>query len=205
MSDVVDATAPLILADGTLVFPDGRVVKLSEQGADGTVDVIEIPTPLEAQALVLKTRRTTQDLPDLPRTMNAISVVLSYTLFGLNDEEIALTANITVTQVIRIKALPAYTTMHNALVENLVIAAKEDVRSAFALHSQKALDTMVQLMDKGKQEVRLAASTQVLDRAGLRPVDNGVTREARNNELRIVVITKDERALPITIDLEDTI
>jgi len=205
MSDVVDATAPLILADGTLVFPDGRVVKLSEQGADGTVDVIEIPTPLEAQALVLKTRRTTQDLPDLPRTMNAISVVLSYTLFGLNDEEIALTANITVTQVTRIKALPAYTTMHNALVENLVIAAKEDVRSAFALHSQKALDTMVQLMDKGKQEVRLAASTQVLDRAGLRPVDNGVTREARNNELRIVVITKDERALPITIDLEDTI
>ena len=44
--------------------------------------MVEVPTAQEAVRIVTAARRKLSELPEVPRTMNAISVVLSYTLFG---------------------------------------------------------------------------------------------------------------------------
>jgi len=201
----VDPSTPLKLADGTMVFPDGRVVKPSEVGVADTVSEVIVPTASEAQAIVLKTRRTTSDLPDVPKTMNAVGVVLMYTLFGLTDAEISMTVPLPFEQVTRIKALPAYTMMHDALVETMATALKDDARDLFAAHTKTAVSTITDLMAKGKQEVRLGAAKDILDRAGLRPKDNDASIMKSEHVLRIEVVRKDERRDTVTIDMEDTL
>ena len=105
---------PLRLADGTLVYPGGRVEHAGNGG------FVEIPTHREAQRIIAHTRRRVSDLPEVPKTMNAVGIVLSYTLFGLDDEEIAIATGLAVDQVGRIKMGDAYTQMYNAVARTIL-------------------------------------------------------------------------------------
>lgn len=178
---LADHNAPLKLADGTLIHKDGRVVK----PGDTSIPMVEIPTNVEAKALVVRTRRQLADLPAIPQAMTAINVVLVYELFGLSPDEIAIATGLPLQQVIGLRDSDAYASMKGHIVETVLKAESENVRELFQQKAKMAADQISNLMQHGKQETRLAAAKDILDRAGHRPADVHDHRISLNGELKI--------------------
>lgn len=189
---------PLKLADGRLVYPNGEIVDPSE----AREVLVEIPTNREATQLVIAARRKLSDLPDVPKTMNTVSVVLSYSLFGLDDTEIALATNMTETQVGMVKMHDAYAQMHDAVVASIIESETDDVRSLFVKHSRAAVNTMLSVMSRSKSEAnKIVVARDLLDRAGHRPADVVEHRHKMDGGLTIEIIRRDEKIIPV-INLE---
>lgn len=186
---------PLRLADGRMVYPDGRV------GINGEPQLVEVPTHAEAQRIVTAARRKLSDLPEVPRTMNAVSVVLSYTLFGLDDEEIAIATGMTVDQVGRIKVSDPYTQMHEAIVRTVLDSETNVVRELFTKNAKNAAQVVVRAMEEGTRADRMAAAKDILDRSGHRPSDVVEHRHRMDGGLVIEIVKRDGAQLPL-IDME---
>jgi hypothetical protein len=161
-----------------------------------------VPTNREATQLVVSARRKLADLPDVPRTMNTISVVLSYSLFGLSDEEIALATGLTELQVGTVKMNDAYTQMRDTVVGSIIASESDDVRQLFQTNSRMAVNTMLSVLHRSKSETnKISVARDILDRAGHRPADVVEHRHKLDGGLTIEIITRDNKAMP-TIDLE---
>lgn len=191
-------SAPLKLADGRLVYPNGEIVDPSE----ARNEYVEVPTNREATQLVVSARRKLADLPDVPRTMNTISVVLSYTLFGLDDVEIALATGLSELQIGTIKMNDAYTQMRDTVVGSIIASESDDVRQLFATKSRMAADTLFSVLSRSKSETnKISVARDILDRAGHRPADVVEHRHKLDGGLTIEIIQRDTKVVP-TIDLE---
>ena len=186
---------PLRLADGRMVYPDGRV------GIVGEPQLVEVPTHAEAQRIVTAARRKLSDLPEVPRTMNAVSVVLSYTLFGLDDEEIAIATGMSVDQIGRIKVSDPYTQMHEAIVRTVLDSETNVVRELFTKNARSAAQVVVRAMEEGTRADRMAAAKDILDRSGHRPSDVVEHRHRMDGGLVIEIVKRDGAQLPL-IDME---
>jgi hypothetical protein len=181
------------------VYPDGRV-----DNADGTTrdtPLIEVPSPTEAVRIVTAARRKLSELPEVPRTMNAISVVLSYTLFGLDDEEIAIATGLSVEQIGRIKVGDPYTQMHDAVVRTVLDSETNVVRELFAKNARNAAQVVVRAMEEGTRADRMAAAKDILDRSGHRPSDVVEHRHRMDGGLVIEIVKRDGAQMPV-IDME---
>jgi hypothetical protein len=189
--------APLRLADGRLVLPDGAI-----DGSDRAPPLVEVPTPAEAQRIVTAARRKLSELPEVPRTMNAIGVVLSYTLFGLDDEEIAIATGLSVDQIGRIKVGDPYTQMHQAVVQTILDSETSVVRELFTKNARNAAQVVVRAMEEGTRADRIAAAKDILDRSGHRPSDVVEHRHRVDGGLVIEIVRRDGAQLP-TIDMDD--
>jgi hypothetical protein len=186
--------APLRLADGRLVMPDGTV------GGDAPT-LVEVPTPQEAQRIVTAARRKLSELPEVPRTMNAIGVILSYTLFGLDDEEIAIATGLSIDQIGRIKTGDPYTQMHDAVVRTVLDSETNVVRELFTKNARNAAQVVVRAMEEGTRADRMAAAKDILDRSGHRPSDVVEHRHRMDGGLVIEIVRRDGAQLP-TIEME---
>jgi hypothetical protein len=167
---------------------------------------VEVPTQTEAQRLVVNARKKVADLPALPDSMTPIAVVLAYSLFGLDDDEIAIATKLSVKQIINIKMQPAYETMFENVVQQVMHAETDNVRNMFIQNSKKAAKRLMQLAeDSDSAMVSLMAVKDVLDRAGHRPADIVVeNRQKTENELRIVFVKKDDSPQVPVIDITPT-
>jgi len=166
------ASEPLRLADGSIVFPGGRITgELGRPPTSADESFIEVPTHREAQKTITATRRKLADLPEVPRTMNAVGAVLAYTLFGLDDEEIAIATGLTVDQVGRLKVSDPFTQMHDTVVRTIIDSETDVVRDLLAKNARNAAATMVEALQAGSRSDRMAAARDILDRAGHRPAD----------------------------------
>lgn len=191
-------SAPLKLADGRLVYSSGEIVDPSE----ARNEFVEVPTNREATQLVVAARRKLADLPDVPRTMNTISVVLSYSLFGLSDEEIAIATGLTELQVGTIKMNDAYAQMRDTVVGSIIASESDDVRQMFVTNSRLATNTLLSVLHRSKSEVnKISVARDILDRAGHRPADVVEHRHKLDGGLTIEIIQRDGKNVP-TIDLE---
>lgn len=189
---------PLKLADGTLVYADRVVTPRQQQNT-----LVEIPSNTEARNIVVNARRKLADLPDVPRTLNAVSVVLSYSLFGLDDDEIAVATGFSTTQIANVRKGPAYASMYESVVQSILEAEASEVKDIFVQSSRKAARTFVNAVDGDDvTQVQLAAASQVLDRAGMRPADIVEHRTRVENTLVIEIVRKDETKNAPIIDLE---
>jgi hypothetical protein len=188
---------PLRLSDGRVVYPDGRV------GLDsaGEPQLVEVPTHAEAQRIVTAARRKLSELPEVPRTMNAVGVVLSYTLFGLDDEEIAIATGLSANQVGRIKISDPYTQMHEAIVRTVLDSETDVVRELFVKNAKNAAHVVVRAMEEGTRADRMAAAKDILDRSGHRPADVVEHRHRMDGGLVIEIVKRDVAQLPV-IDME---
>jgi hypothetical protein len=192
--------APLRLHDGTLVHADGRIVSPNTPAV--AVREVEIPTHSEARDLVLNARRKASDLPEAAGTMNAISVVLMYELFGLDNTETAVASNLKLSQIENIKQLDAYQQMKDTVVSSILEAETGSVRELFVSKARESANTLVDMASNAKGALRLMAANSVLDRAGHRPADVVEHRHKMDGGLHIHVIHKDESKQPPTIDLD---
>jgi hypothetical protein len=187
---------PLRLADGRLVMPNGDIESEAPKR-----DFVEVPTHAEAQRIVTATRRKISDLPEVPRTMNAVGIVLSYTLFGLDDEEISVATGLSVEQIGRLKVGDPYTQMHDAIVRSILDTETEVVRDLFTKNAKRAATTVIQALEEGSRSDRMAAAKDILDRSGHRPSDVVEHRHRMDGGLVIEIVRRDATVVP-TIDMD---
>lgn len=151
----------------TLVGPNDTAVVNGEVLRDASGEAyVEVPTARDAQRRVTATRRRLIDLPDVPERMNTLSVVLTYELFGLFPNDIAIATGLTLEQVAHIQMLDAYTDMRATVVDGIVEKDAETVRDTFMQKAQRSAERIVELAESGRPDIALAASREVLDRGG---------------------------------------
>jgi hypothetical protein len=196
MADVL-YNQPLRLADGRVVYPEGEI----STGFSPPEGGVEVPSGPEAQRIVTAARRKLSELPEVPQTMNAVSVILSYTLFGLDDEEIAIATKLTTTQISRIKQGDAYTQMHDAVVRSVLDSETNVVRELFVKKAKQAAEVVVRAMEEGTRADRMAAARDILDRSGHRPSDVVEHRHRMDGGLVIEIVRRDGVVVP-TIEMD---
>lgn len=179
---LADVHEPLVLADGTKIDPTSRKVIKDRKAW------VEVPSATEAQKIVTRTRRSLIDMPLPVAQMNVVTVVLSYTLYGLADQEIAVAAKLTIDQVKNIRTLEAYTTMSAAITKSLLETEANDVRNFFQQHAMGAAQKVVTLAQEEDGALGLKASQDILDRAGFRPADTVEHTHRMENSLMIEFI-----------------
>jgi len=160
MQNLPEANTPLVLADGTKIDPStGRPVKVASS-------FVEVPNGRRAQEIVARTRKRAVDLPEPPKTMNAVSVVLCYTMFGLAVQEVAIATGLTIEQVETIRKLEAYNELEAAIVDTVLESDSENVRAMLAQASHNAAHRITSLIDSDDETIQLAAAKDVLSRTG---------------------------------------
>lgn len=159
-------TEPLVLADGTAISPvDGSVVSAQEE------DFVEVPNYKEVQEEFVAKRRRISELPLAPKQMNVISVIIGYTLFGINDEDIGDILEIDKEQVERIKSSDNYQELMDTFTQNIATHDADNVRSLFSQQSVIAAQKITSMINSKSPHVAMTAARDVLDRAGHRPTD----------------------------------
>lgn len=191
-----DSAEELILIDGT------RIPTTPVYEQDG-VEYVEIPSNTAAQQQVEKINRKLSDLPDIPARMNTIGIVLSYHMFGLDDQEIAVALGMRKEQIVSIKLLEAFSTLQEAVIKNMVSSTKGDVQAVIEGATVRAANRISHLIDNADMETtQLAAAKDMLDRGGHRPADVVEIRAKMENTLKIEhIVRSDDMQAPI-IDVQ---
>lgn len=190
----------LPLADGRYLLPNGEIV---DPKVEKQQEVIVIPKPSEATAIVAKTKRTLAELPAIPQKMNVINVVLIYTMYGLSDEEIALATELTTLQIKRIKEDDAYKSASQMAREAVLNTEATEVRDILAAGATQAARRVVQ--DIGaKGGAGFAAAKDVLDRTGHSASNKTIDDMVKRGGLMIQIIKKSAADHDITIKLGET-
>jgi len=180
-----EADEPLVLADGTKIDPStGKPIK--EQ------PLVLIPSPGEAQRIVARTRKSVTELPLPPKQLSGVALVAFYTLFGLNDQDIsiALDSSLTIEQIERIRTLDAYIEFMETAKANMIHTQSDTVREMFQTHASHAATKIINLSQSDNDVLAFTASKDVLDRAGHRPADVVEHRHKMEDALNIVYIEK---------------
>ena len=191
-----DGKEYIVLADGSKIDPEtGKLIK--------NKSAISVPNATQAQQMILATQRKIVDLPDVPKTMNTIGVVLSYYLFGMDDYEISIATGLSEIQVATIRSRPQFEEMLQSIVDQVMGSQTEEIRHLFTQHSRGAVETVADIMHNAEDDfARLGAAKDLLDRAGHRPADLIVERRTKSEtDLRITFIKKDVDPAPNTIDI----
>jgi hypothetical protein len=194
-----DANEPLVLADGTKIDPaTGKVIR------DQVAKFISVPSPSDAQKLVVKARKTVADLPAPPKQLSGVALVAFYTLFGLGDSDIALAldSRLSIEQIKQIKKSEAYIDFMAAAKDNIVNTETDTVREVFQTHAKNAAHKIVELADSENDVLAFKASQDILDRAGHRPADIIEHRHTMEDALQIIITKRDDTQQMPTIDAD---
>ena len=176
-------TEPLVLADGTKINPvDGTIVVDEE--------LVEVPNTEQIKREIVASRRRISDLPVPPGQMNTISVIIAYSLFGINDEDISTTLFIPLAQITAIKVSDAYSSLQEQFLKNILESDLSSVRGMFVQKGKTAADIMFKLLNSDSEATRITAAKDVLDRAGHRPVDVIEHRHKMEGGLTIEYVEK---------------
>lgn len=196
MAALAEGMEPLRLADGTMIDPaTGKVIKPRSQ------NYVEVPSATAAVRHITSVRKQLADLPAPPRQMNAISLVVMYHLFGLEDRDIAIAIGVSEEQVGRIRMLDAFGTMLNNVSDNIMHQDMDDVRSMIAAKAKNAVTKVIETMDE-EGVLGFKAAQDILDRAGHRPSDIVEHRYKMEGGLTIEYIKKDAISSSPVIDID---
>lgn len=192
MSNLPNANEPLRLADGRIVYPSGDVV--DSQVRQRTDEV-------GAHVLPVRVRRKASDLPAPPQQMHTIAVVLAYTLYGLDEEEICRALKIGTPIIGKIKDSDPYKQLHHAITRAALEQETDAVRDIITRSAKRAALTVVDSLDAGSRGDRMAAARDILDRSGLRPADVVEHRHRMDGGLTIEIVKRDDNRDVPTIDV----
>ena len=180
------------LADGSRVCTQtGQVMK-----EDDEEEVVVIPSATEAIRAVERVNKRISDLPVPPKQMNVVSLVMSYSLFGLSDNDIGIAIGLSIEQIGRIKMSDAYGDVRETIVENIIESDAEAVRTMFTDASKGAVNKLIEIANKADDKTALGAVNSILDRAGHRPADVQEHRLIADGGLKIEFIQRKDEELP---------
>ena len=190
---LVQGTEPLVLADGTKIDPEDGCIVADEI-------LVAVPNTEELKREVVASRKRIGDLPVPPNQMNTLSVIISYSLFGITDEDISNTLLIPLDQLKTIKASDSYGGLQETFLKNIVESDLSDVRGMFVQKSRTAAQTMFSLLGSESEAMRGHAAKDILDRAGQRPVDIVEHRHKMEGGLTIEYVEKKDDIPTIEVD-----
>ena len=173
-----------------ITLPNGIVAEKCESVKKvGTI----VKTNQQLQYEDANVRRKLSDLPKLDN-INIFSQVLCYKMFGLSAEDIATVTKIELKNIHNILMSQEFCEYEANMLKSIQERDSSDVRDFISAHSKKAANKILEILDCGNPKFALPAAQDILDRAGHRPVDVVEHRNKLDNELRVLFITKDEKA-----------
>jgi hypothetical protein len=189
---------PLITGRGEIVEPENKPTKKEAKK-------LEITDTIDPALFRPTKRRIMKELPAAPNVITGIGAVFMYTMMGVGDREIAETLGITVEYLSELRSHPAYGECFTAIHEEFINANSGLLTSRIASYAQDALTTVGTLSQMAKkEEVKLSASKDLLDRAGVRPKDQEQRVSMSQNDLRIILVDGNRSAnVNITIGEEN--
>ena len=199
----------LTLADGTVIScVDGMVedspkpLEVASVGSNPSLEYEVLPSYHQHMQNVEGVRKRIGELPLPADKMNVVSLVLSYCLLGLSKAEIGTMLGITEQQVINVTELDAFSEIQEEMIKNITATDKDAVRNMFVVGSKHAAGRMINFMDSRDPAVAMAASKDVLDRAGHRPAEVAEHNHTMDGGLRIEIVRKDREPVIPVIDLK---
>lgn len=171
------------------VAPNGEVIEDEKSKQSGVSSTTVDPALFRAAK-----KRTAKDLPATPSVLNAVSVVFMYTMLGLGDREIGDLLSTSQSEINILRGHTAYAECFKAVHAEFINSNSDLLTSRIAAYSQEALTTVGTLArDAKKEETRLSASRDILDRAGVRPKDQEGRSASVKNELRIIIVDNEAK------------
>ena len=183
-----------------ITLPNGKMATTIKP--TNTLPVTKIKTNSQLQEEDARVRHRIDELPLQDSKMNSISVVLCYYMFGLSIRDIAIITKFTEEQVQNIIMLPAFSEMMSKVSKSIIESDTNSVRDYIQNQTKKAAQKVMEIMENAPAKYALAAAQDILDRGGHRPVDIVEHVNKMEGELRIVHITKDEKAIGNIKDVE---
>jgi hypothetical protein len=172
---------PYVRPDGTIVPPD-RI----NGGVDSTLPKVDF------KEFKPHRKRTIKDLPAPATTLNGIACVFMYTTLGLGDREIADTLKITVKQLKELRSHPAYAECFEAVTSEFININSDMINARIAAYSHDALTQIASIALNGKEERNKLRGSMYLMNAGGYGDKSNVAASVAKNDLRIVIIGKDQ-------------
>ena len=157
----------LQLANGKTILPDGTVTRTVTVPQPSAQFSREIVSGRAASATLERIHRKLGDLPDEPVKMNPIAAVISYTAIGLSDADIATSLGATEAQIKTIKDSEAYKLFAEMFDKTVFEDARRNAKHIVAKASDKAAQTMVDLLDSSDESIKAVASRELLKTAGV--------------------------------------
>lgn len=186
---------PLVTGKGEVIEPENKPAP-KHLKASGQ----EVIDPAEYRP---KNKRNIKDIPGEPRIITAVGAVFMYTMLGVGDREIADVLGTQVAEVVKLRNHSAYGECFTIIHGEFINSSSDLLSSRIASYSHAALKTVGELSKSGKkEEVKLRASIDLLDRAGVRPKDQQERALMNSNDLRIIVVdgTEEESGLDVQVD-----
>ena len=138
-----------------------------------------------------------EDLPEPDyQQQTVIAAVVGLKLLGLADVDIVEILDTDLEAVQRIVEMPATQITFEKMYQNLIHANSNSAQGRIASYANTAVDTVVSLMENVdiRDDVRLKAAQDVLDRSGTHPdqfFGDGTTGNQSDDELRIVILDEE--------------
>lgn len=193
---------PLASPGAPYVQKDGQIVAAPDTQEKLASGELTVGAPI-ARSYSPKKRRSFKDLPTDPKTQTAIIVIMVYSLLGLTENEIAHIIGIDLEKVEALRRHSAYQETFELLFFELISANSNSLQSKIASMAPTALESLLEVMQKGKQEVaRVRAADSVLDRAGLRADELFGQQSSGMESLNIVFQDGDENKVSVDINVK---
>lgn len=185
-----DLEVRLTLQDGSVVLNNGKVMKPIQAPQPAAAMSREITSGRQAAAILEKQSRKLGDLPDVPEKMNAFCAVITYSMLGLSDADIAIALKTSEQNVKKLKDLDAY----HQLVQMFDTTVFEDNKRAanhmLAKASERATRRMIEGIDSQREDIAIVAARDVMKLAG---VGQQEEQTKRVGGLNIRIIRKGEQ------------
>lgn len=177
---------PYVTANGKIIQP---------KSFDGKDDPIK---KAKIKSYKPEKKRTLKDLPAQPGVLRGVACVFVYTMLGLSDREIAESLGINLGEVRLVRENAAYAEVFDVMSSEFINANSKLLQARLASYAEDALTNVYGLaMGAAKDEVKLRANIDLLDRGNIRPKDNDARDRQQVNELRITVIKQGDADIEI--------
>lgn len=184
-----DLEVRLTLSDGSVVLNNGKVLKPQEVQQPAVQMSREITSGRQAAAILEKQSRKLGDLPDVPEKMNAFCAVITYSMLGLSDSDIAIALKTSEHNIKKLKELDAYVQLVQMFDTTALEDSKRQANHMLAKAAPTAAQRMIEGLDSGREDIRIVAARDVMKAAG---VGQQEEKSQRVGGLNIRIIRKGE-------------
>lgn len=196
----IEKGKPLILPSGTTVEKDesGRVKVETKKQREDAAFMDELLSDPFMDEEVETFQRTLADINVPVAQFNPVMLVLSYSMWGLDNNSIGRYLNITEDQVASIVGSDLFIETRKQILEAIRYAEASSIHGYLSQKAKKAATVIANSMSSRKEDISMAAAKDILDRAGYRPVDKVEHSHKFDDELRIVHL---QEAKTVDIDI----